>query len=177
MARLAAVHPGAMGLTPASLNELETLISSLKRGSREFDTAMHVAAEMMAKITQGHAERLYRGPQMNALGARLIKSDFAIPVRRVTGRTLAGWKVKMVRRGAWELYNETRGAYMVEFGIVRGGGGVRRPILKMAGNAALETAMATRLGQRIYGKTFGELQMNRGKFNNFGRMQGGVYLA
>jgi len=169
--------PGAIGLSTQSLNEVADLIDNIKRGTREFDKAMNVGAEIMAKLTQGHAQTMYRGPQMNAQGARETPSDWAIPVRRITGRTMRGWRVKMVRFGAWECYNEERGAYMVEFGIVRGGGGVKRPILKMSGNAALEMAMRSRLGQRIYGKTFGELQMNKGRFGNFGRLQGSVYLT
>jgi hypothetical protein len=177
MARRSSIIPGAMGLSTQSLDDLDTLIESLKVGTREFDKAMNVGAQMMAKITQGHAESLYRGPQYNVSGARANPSDFTIPVRRVTGKTYRGWRVKMVRFGAWECFNEERGAYMVEFGIVRGGGGKRRPILKMAGNAALDMAMRSRLGQRIYGSTFGELQMNKGKFGNFGRLQGGVYLS
>lgn len=195
MARLSAVTPGRMGLSTESLNELETFIQSLKTGSREFEKAMNVAAQMMAKLTQGHAERLYRGPQTTPRRARQTAGTdhgvthgagfqmgggarpWTIPVRRITGRTYRGWRVKMVRFGAWECFNEERGAYMVEFGIVRGGGGVKRPILKQSGNQALEMAMRSRLGQRIYGHTFGDLQMNKGKFGNFGRLQGGVYLS
>jgi hypothetical protein len=171
------VVPGAMGLSRQSLDDLETLISSFRTGTREFDKAMNVGAEMMAKLTQGHAQRLTRGPQMNLTGARENPSTWAIPVRRITGRTYRGWRVKMIRFGAWECFTEERGAYMVEFGIVRGGGGKRRPILKMSGNSALDMAIRSRLGQRIYGSTFGELQMNKGKFGNFGRLQGSVYLS
>jgi hypothetical protein len=172
------VVPGAIGLSIQSLNDMEELIQSVKTGSREFEFAMNVAAQMMAKLTQGHAQRLYRGPRTRPEAARqgLGAKPWTIPVRRLTERTYRGWRVKRLRFGAWEVFNEERGAYMVEFGVVRGGGGQKRPILKMSGNAAMEMAMRSKLGNRIYGQTFGNLKMNKGRFGNFGRMEGSVYL-
>jgi hypothetical protein len=157
---------------------LDTLIESLKVGTREFDKAMNVGAQMMAKITQGHAESLYRGPQYNVSGARANPSDFTIPVRRVTGKTYRGWRVKMIRFGAWECFTEERGAYMVEFGIVSGGGGKRQTDPEDVWGTAHWTWRSGRaLGSESTGATFGELQMNKGKFGNFGRLQGSVYLS
>lgn len=168
-ARTSAV-PGQMGLSKQSFDELEQLISALKTGSKEFSFAMNVAAQMMAKASQGHVQRLYRGPQTNpgdvsrGLGAG---SAWTIPVRRITGKTYRGWKVRMIAFGAWEVYSEERGAWMVEHGIVRGGGGTPRPVLRMAGIETLRMIQRSKFGNRIMAGTFGELKNNKGHFVSF----------
>lgn len=196
--RSAAV-PQAFAISHKTFEELDTLISSLRTGSREFQFSMSTAAQLMAKTTQAHAHRLMRGPQSNPQDARRGSQAVAsgmsqigstrstytggprpwtIPVRRITGRTYRGWRVKPFGFGAWEVFNEERGAYMVEFGIVRGGHGIRRPILRMSGIHALNMARETGMGKRLFGTTFGQLQMNKGRFTKFNtRMEGTVYLV
>lgn len=133
---------------------------------------MDSATRLMAHTTQGHALRYYRGSQ--APGGRAG----TVPVRRITGRSGAGWRVRRVAPGSWEVYNEERGAWMVEHGIVAGGGGVRRPILRMSGVATLRFIQRTRFAERIMGETFGSLRDNKGRFRSFtARMQGSNLLA
>lgn len=153
--------PGAFGISRQHFNELDTLIRSLRTGSRESVRAMDTAARLLAHTTQGFAMkamtgRRYPGP-----------SQFEIPVRIITGRSRAGWKVKRLGIGKWEVFNEERGAWMVEHGIVAGGGGTRRPVLRNAGVDTLRFVGYTRFGQRIMADTFGNLRNNKGQFRNF----------
>jgi hypothetical protein len=160
--------PGAYGITRKSYEELDELISSLRMGTRQFDKAMNVATRLMAHTTQGFALRYMSGPDAPSRGGSTYQpSTWSIPVRRITGRTRAGWRVRRISHGAWEVFNEERGARMVEFGIVAGGGGTKRPILKMSGVATLRFIQRTRFAQRMMADTFGDLRNNKGQFRKF----------
>ncbi len=166
------VIPGAYAISRQTFDELDDLIRSMKQGTREFSTVMNTAARLLAHTTQGFAMRYYRGTQYPG-GA-----PGTIPVRRITGRSGRGWRVRRVSMGAWEVFNEERGAWMVEHGIVAGGGGVRRPILRMSGVATLRFIQRTRFAERIAQETFGSLRDNKGRFRSFAaRMQGTTLLA
>lgn len=153
--------PGAFGITRAHFQEIDDLIRSLRMGSKEFAKAMDVATQLMAHTTQGLALKAMTGRQYAG------PSQWEIPVRIITGRSRAGWRVKRLAMGQWEVFNEERGAWMVEHGIVAGGGGKRRPILRNAGVDTLRFVGYTRFGQRIMANTFGDLRNNRGQFRNF----------
>lgn len=164
--------PGAFGINRQHFEEVEQLIRSLRQGSKEWMSAMDLSTELLAHTTQGFALRYYRGAQYPGGAA------FTIPVRRITGRTGSGWRVKKLGMGRWEVFNEERGAWMVEHGIVAGGGGTRRPILRMSGVATLRFIQRTRFGNRIMAETFGSLRDNKGRFRSFtARMRGSSLLA
>lgn len=155
------VIPGAFGISRRTFAELDDLIRALRVGSREFNSVMDTAAELMAHTTQGFALKMMSGGQYPG------PSHFEIPVRMITGRTRAGWRVKRVARMSWETYNEERGAWMIEHGVVRGGGGTRRPILRNAGVETLRFVGYTRFGQRLMKETWGDLRNNKGQFRAF----------
>lgn len=173
------VIPGAISISRQSFEEVDTLIRSLRTGTREFTYAMDTAAELMTKTMQGRVQYYYRGPQADPrdvrrnTGAGRVGS---IPIRRVTGKTYQGWTVRRIALGAWELFNEERGAYFVEYGIVRGGGGKRRPVLKMSAVSTLRFIQRTRFANRIMADTFGSLRNNRGQFRSFSARMGGSSL-
>jgi hypothetical protein len=170
--------PRAVGISKSDFNDVEELIQSLRRGTREFDAAMNLAAQLAAKTSQGFVQRSMRGPVTQPSQARRTPSTFQIPVRRITSRTYQGWRVRRLSMGMWELFNEERGAWAIEFGVVRGGHGRRRPVLKMSAVATLRFIQRTRFGNRIYHGTFGELRNNRGHFRSFvSRMQGSSVLG
>lgn len=170
--------PGGFGISRQSFDEVDNLIRSMQRGTREFTMVMDLAAQMLAKTSQGLVQQKYRGPTARARsgGADYERSSWALPVRRITGRTLAGWKVRRISTGAWELFNEERGAYMVEYGIVRGGHGVARKPLKLSAVATLRFIQRTRFGQRVMAETFGNLRTNKGHFRSFSARMAGSNL-
>lgn len=159
--------PGAFGIDRQTFDELDTLIRSLRRGSREFQSVMNVTTRLMTHTTQGFAMMYMSGPEAVTDRGKRAPSSFSIPVRRITGRSRAGWRVRRLAPNAWEVFNEERGAWAVEFGIVAGGGAQPRPILKMSGVATLRFIQRTRMAQRIMGETFGSLRNNKGQFRSF----------
>lgn len=170
--------PRAVGISRSDFSDVDQLIASLRRGTREFDSAMNLAAHLLSKTSQGFVQKYMRGQVLRGQDARRVPSSFGIPVRRISGRTYQGWRVRRIRSGVWELFNEERGAWAVEYGVVRGGHGRRRPVLKMSAVATLRFVQRTRFGNRIYHGTFGQLRTNRGQFRSFtSRMQGSSILG
>jgi len=170
--------PGAFGISRNSFREIDTLISSLRTGSREFQYAMNVAAELLAKTSQGFVQQKMRGPYDPQ--QRRPSAAWRIPVRRITQRTYRGWRVRQIRPGMWELFNDERGAYVIETGMTPEGKtvGNRRPVLKMSAVATLRFVQRTRFAERIMADTFGSLRTNRGQFRSFSaRMRGSSLLG
>ena len=167
------------GISRKTFNEIEELMRALDTGSRQFAAVQNVAGELLAHTTLGFARQKYSGTATRPADARrgLGAPPWTIPVRRITGRTLKGWRVKRVGNG-WMTYNDERGAYMVEHGIARGGGGIRRPILKMSVISTLRFMGRTKMGERIMHDTFGSLRNNRGQFQSTAaRMRGSNILG
>jgi hypothetical protein len=75
-----------------------------------------------------------------------------IPVRRITERYYLGWKIRQISEAVWQLYNDSREAYYIEFGINWLGEGrrVRRPIRKLSLRRTMETMMRTTAYHRIW---------------------------
>ena len=171
--------PGAVGLSTETFREIDELISALRTGSREWGAAMDLGAQALAMASKGIVQSYYRGVVIRPQDARRVPSTFAIPVRRVTQATYKGWRTRRIAPGVWELFNEERGAYMVEKGIYRGGnGGRRRPVLKMSAVATLRFVQRSRFGNRIMAETFGNLRTNKGHFRSFSaRMAGSNILG
>lgn len=167
--------PGAIGIDRRIFNEMDELLRSLRRGTREFQFVMNTAVHLLARTNLGIVQAKYRGPHDPSY--RFVK-PWLIPIPRRSTETYTGWHVRAIAPGIWAVSNERRGAYMVEFGIVRGGGGVRRPVLKMSGIATLRFIARTRFANRIMADTFGHLQDNKGHFRSFSaRMAGSSLLG
>lgn len=166
--------PGGFGITRQSFEEVDQLISSLRRGSSEFVYAMDVAAELLANASKGLVQGYYRGP-VDPRYAFARGGMFPIPRR--SSHTYQGWVVRRVGLGVWELFSVERGAYFVEWGAR--GIPPRKP-LQRSGIATLRFIQRTRFANRICQETFGSLRNNRGQFRTFAsRIRGsnlmGVY--
>lgn len=155
---------GGIRITRGDFNSIAEFAQTLDRGSKTFMNVMDSSAHLWVMLIKGLAEQKYRGPQSGG-------SPGTIPVRRLTGSAYAGWRVKRITKGAWEVYNEDRGAYMVEYGL--GSNKVRRPILKMSVVGSLRFIARTKFANMIMKETFGDLRNNRGQFQSFAaRMRG-----
>jgi hypothetical protein len=103
-----------------------------------------------------------------------------IPVRRITQRYYKGWKVRRLAPGAWILYNDSREAYFIEFGIhprgkfssiekTKAGASphgyfvkrVRRPIRKLSLMKTLRFMDQSRAGERIWEASFAPFRPGR----------------
>ncbi len=160
---------GGISITRSDFNSVADFAKALDQGSRQFAEVMDTAAQLWAMLIKGLVQQKYRGPSSGGAAG-------TIPVRRLTGRTYASWKVKRLRKGAWEIYSEERGAYMVEYGL--GSNRVRRPVLKMSVVGSLRFIARTRFSNMIMKETFGDLRNNKGQFQTFNaRMRGSNILG
>lgn len=156
-----ATIPGAFGISRQTFREVDTLIRSLREGTREFEAAGDLAAQLLAKTSQAFVELRYRGP----VDPRYrFAASGGIPIPRRSQRTYRGWRVKRRARGVWELYNEEKGAFIVEYGI--GKTPARKP-LQWSGVATLQFIQRTKFANRIVQETFGSLHDNKGRFRSF----------
>jgi hypothetical protein len=109
----------------------------------------------MALVHLGFAQKYSAGPvdplQQNPEAA------WKVPVRRISGRYFFGWKIRRVTLGVWQVYNDSREAFFIEFGIHRNPttGGVsarriRRPINKLSVQRTLRVLAASPLANRMW---------------------------
>lgn len=121
------------------------------------EKAMDVLVRFMALTNQGIAQRMSAGPYDPH--QRRPELAWRVPVRRISERYYLGWKVKRLRPNVWMLYNDSREAYFIEFGISRVGWGVdrdvpvnriRRPIRKLSLLRTLDALMRTRVYHRVW---------------------------
>lgn len=133
-------------ITDGVFNDIDAWIRAARASGRNISYGMNVLAMFSARTDQAFSQELSRGPldpQERNPGAA-----WKLPVRRITGKYYSGWKVKRIAPGAWIVYNDSREAYFIEYGInhvgssyVSGRGGkvyaknsrrVRRPVRKLA---------------------------------------------
>jgi len=120
---------------------------------------MDVLCRFMSLTNQGIAQQMSYGPSDPQ--NRSPQLAWRIPVRRISGRYFYGWKVKRVSMGVWMLYNDSREAYFIEYGIHRQPGSeivssrrIRRPIRKLSLRRTLEAMMRTKAYHRIWAEIF-----------------------
>jgi hypothetical protein len=145
-------------ITPESFNALEEYIRWAEvETPRNMAKGLDALVFHMAIANQGESRRLSFGPydpmQQNSNAA------WQLPVRRITGNYYTSWKVRRVSLGVWEVYNDSREAYFIEFGISEVGWGanryvparrIRRPVRKLAFRRTMEIMMRTQAYHRIW---------------------------
>jgi len=139
---------GFLNITTESFNAIEEYIRWAENIPRQFPRAMDILIRYMALTNLGIAQRMSGGPydptQVNPRAA------WRIPVRRISERYYLGWKVQRVGMGTWMLYNDSREAYFIEFGIHTSSRRVRRPIRKMSLRRTLDAMMRTQAYHRVW---------------------------
>lgn len=115
-------------------------------------------SQVMAFAAQGFARKYAFGPEDP--GANNPALAWKLPVRRITGRYYVGWKVRPTSIG-WQLYNDSREAYFIEYGINHMGAGrrVRRPVLKLTLLKTLEFMRET----GAYHRVLSRIMVHKGK--------------
>lgn len=186
MARISSMTTRQQGLhiTTDTFNGIEEYIRWAEQTGREFPRAMNMLIRFMAYTDQGHSQRLSAG--MYDPGERRPDQAWRVPVRRITEKYYLGWKTRRVSNGVWEVYNESRAAFYVEFGIHVSGRRVRRPIRKLALRKTMTDMMRThafhrcwceiyvneRRGKRHVGRGFTQTVQSPGKGGFSGPMLG-----
>jgi hypothetical protein len=108
----------------------------------------------MALYNQGVARKMSFGPYDP--GQNEPSAAWKIPVRRISNAYYLSWKVRQPRNGVAILYNDSREAYFIEFGINPRGAGrrVRRPIRKLSLKQTLEFMATTQAYHRVWASIF-----------------------
>jgi hypothetical protein len=89
----------------------------------QFPHYMNLLIQQMALVNQGYARKMAYGPlDPGAKDPGLAWRTPSQGIRRITERYYLGWKVKQIGYAHWRLYNDSREAYFIEFGISQVGG-------------------------------------------------------
>jgi hypothetical protein len=157
----------AIDLDTGLFNALEEYVRWAEGVPRHLPYAMDTLVRFMALANLGIAQKMSAGPR----DPKNMRPNLAwkIPVRRITHRYFFGWKVRRLRLGVWMLYNDSREAYFIEFGIHRdprtgevSPRRIRRPIRKLSLKRTLEAMMRTKAYHRIWSEIYVDKKRGKG---------------
>lgn len=147
--------PGSFfGFDDRSLDEIYDLVRWAESDvPRLVPRLMNRLVMYLAIYHQGEARKMSFGPydpfgRNSGLAWRTPSEG----IRRISQNYYLGWKVKSSGPGSWMVYNDSREAYFIEFGISMVGWGVnrhvpqgriRRPVNKLSGRRTIEWAIRT----------------------------------
>lgn len=177
-------------ISESTFNSIEDWIRASEIAKRNIEPGLDNLASLLAHTNQAFAMEYSAGPvdprQRGTFTGHVGKGSgpgvthqsttsvngaWKIPVRRITGKYYASWKVKRIRRGTWALINASREAYFIEYGInhvgttkvityrggktfLRGPRRVRRPIQKLSLMKTMKFAEQTDVAGRIWSQMF-----------------------
>jgi len=137
---------------PELFSAIENQIRWAQGVPRKLPVAMDRLVRFMAYTNLGIAQKMSLGPhdpnQANPSYA------WKIPVRRISGRYFFGWKVRRRGVGTWQLYNDSREAFFIEYGIHTSGRRVRRPIRKLSLIKTMKFMHKTEVYHRIWSSVY-----------------------
>lgn len=150
---------GVVNISTDTFNAIEEYIRWAYHVPTMMPAAMDLLARMMALTNQGIAQEMSYGPLDSS--QRNPSQAWKVPVRRISQRYLYGWRVRRITSQTWMLFNDSREAYYIEFGIHRQPGSgdvssrrIRRPIRKLSLRRTLEAMMRTQAYHRVWAEIF-----------------------
>jgi hypothetical protein len=137
-------------ITLDTFNAIEEYIRWAESVPGQLPYAMDILIRFMAYTDQGYSQEYSFGPSDPA--ERWKQYAWKLPVRRISGRYFYGWRVQRVGLAHWRVYNDSREAFFIEFGINPRGEGrrVRRPVRKLALKKTMEAMMRTHAWHRCW---------------------------
>lgn len=173
-------------------DDIDDWIRAAQETGRSIRYGMNALAMIMAYTNQAFAKELSAGPVDPKMHGRMetghrwishpngmvqrqpiyTHTAWKIPVRRITERYYYGWKVRRLAPGLWMLFNDSREAYFIEFGIHPTGTlratdkghtfvvRVRRPIRKLSLKKTLKFVDSTRVAHRVWEVSFAPFNHN-----------------
>lgn len=171
------VIPGGVGITTNMFNAIEEFLADFSGNAERFRYGEQAMVMLLARTNLGFAQAMSRGPvdpgqtgqsfggykYVGSPGGGIQKVPqwgsghaWKIPVRRITSRYYHGWKVKRIAPNIWEVYNESREAYFIEYGIhPTSPNAVPRRIRKKSALRTLHFAAQTNMAHRMLDGVFG----------------------
>lgn len=111
----------------------------------------------MALLNQGIARKMSFGPlDPSGNNSELAWRTPEEGIRRITQRYYLGWKVRQLSPAVWQLYNDSREAYFIEFGIHTSIRRIRRPVRKLSLRRTMEVVLRT----GVYHRTWVDIYAN-----------------
>ncbi len=145
---------GLIEPTPETINGIEAAIRWAEvEVPMQLRVNMLKLCQVMAFVNQGYARKMSWGPEDRHAADTTLA--WKLPVRRISSRYYLGWKVKPIRDG-WAVYNDSREAYFIEYGINHLGEGrrVRRPVQRLSLKKTMERMQASQAYHRIWSEIF-----------------------
>jgi hypothetical protein len=150
---------GALQIGPEIFEAIENYIRVCQITRKKFPSAMDALVRTMSYVHAGYAQQYAAGPvdpyQQNPGAA------WKLPVRRISGRYFFGWKTKRVTMGHWMVYNDSREAFFIEFGIHRNprtglvsARRIRRPVNKLSYRKTLQFLATTAVADRVFSNIY-----------------------
>lgn len=152
-------------ITPRSINAIEAYIRWA-----EIEVPSHVHQHMdrlvkhMALVNQSFARKMAFGPyDPHGKNPSLAWRTPEQGIRRISQAYYLGWRVKKVRVGWYRLWNSSKEAYFIEFGVSTVGfgdnrrvprGRIRRPVRKLSLLKTMKFMQQTQAYHRIWVDTF-----------------------
>lgn len=117
-------------------------------------SAMDRLVYAMALVNQGYSRKMSFGPLDP--GGKRSELSWQLPVRRITQSYYLGWKLRRISPAVYQVYNDSREAYFIEFGINWRGEGrrVRRPVRKLALRQMMTYMASTQAYHRMWVDVF-----------------------
>jgi len=152
-------------ITPASINAIENYILWAETEvPRKVPIYMDRLAAHMAMTNQAFSRKMSFGPyDPTGMNTALAWRTPDQGIRRISQSYYLGWKMKKLGRGWFRVYNDSREAYFIEFGISTVGFGgqrrvpsrrIRRPVRKLAMVKTLRFMEKTWAYHRIWADVF-----------------------
>lgn len=141
-------------------NELHAWANQLGEAGKKLPMSLNALASILARVDQWESIKRSSGPRDRR--AKNSQLAWKIPVRRISSHYFQGWYVRRVAPGTWMVYNPTREAYYIEYGIHTSNRRVRRPIRKLALIATLKFADRHKVGEHVWEAIFGTLRQGGG---------------
>lgn len=158
-------------ITPESFDQIDDWIRAAQASGRNIQYGVNVMLMFLARTNQAIAMEMSAGfvdPRMNNHAAA-----WKIPVRRITSRYYRGWKAQRIAPNVWIMFNTSREAYYIEYGIHPTGSvrttregntfvmRVRRPIQKLSLTKTLRFVDQSRAGDRVWEGIFEPFRAGR----------------
>jgi hypothetical protein len=137
--------------TVETINNLEQAIAWSESVPLRLRFWMNELVFYMALINQGYARKMSFGPfDPGGLNEELAWRSPDEGIRRITQNYYLGWKIRQVKPGVWQLYNASREAYFIEFGIHTSLRRIRRPVRKLSLRKTMDFMMSTEVWHRVW---------------------------
>lgn len=154
---------GSITIARKTFENIEDFIADNEVSIEKVTVGVDMLARLMVYAIRGYAQQKSAGPvaprqrSVSALAHR-------IPVQRITGAYFAGWSTRKIGNAHWEVFNDAREAYFIEYGIHQRS---RRPILKMSTIDMLRMIQTTRTAERFLASILAPRRNTRGQFQSF----------